>query len=145
MARPPLEAQLAALTLEFVSKLVEAIRNASFAEVAALPGHGAAGGRASAATSPKPRGGASPGRTRRPAQENHRNQGHERQTAAHRAELADRVVQTLKSAPGPLGVRALSSELGVAADLLATPLRELRTAGRIAKHGEKRATTYSAI
>jgi hypothetical protein len=40
-------------------------------------------------------------------------------------------------------VRALSSELGVAPDLLATPLRELRAAGRVTKHGDKRATTYS--
>jgi hypothetical protein len=42
-----------------------------------------------------------------------------------------------------MGVRALSSELGVAADKLAVPLRELRSAGKIRKHGEKRATTYS--
>jgi hypothetical protein len=67
-----------------------------------------------------------------------------RQTAQHRAELGDRVVHALEQAKGPLGVRALSSELGVAPDLLAAPLRELRAAGRITKHGDKRATTYSA-
>ena len=53
------------------------------------------------------------------------------------------MLDALKSARQPLGVRALSGELGVAPDLLATPLRELRSAGKIRKHGEKRATTYS--
>jgi hypothetical protein len=141
MARPPLEAQLAAVTQEFVGRLVEVIRNASFAEVAALsvPARpaGTPGG------TPKARRGApahAPRRERTEAKETPR----VRQTAAHRAQLGERVVQALKEAPVPLGVRALSSELGVAPDLLAVPLRELRAAGRINKHGEKRATTYSA-
>jgi hypothetical protein len=134
MARPPLEAQLAALTQEFVGKLVEAIRNASFAEVGAL----SVPRLAPPTESPKPK------RVAHPPRGNREESPRVRQTATHRAELGDRVVQTLKEAGGPLGVRALSSELGVAADLLATPLRELRAAGRIRKHGEKRATTYSA-
>src|SRR5436305_681801 len=60
-----------------------------------------------------------------------------RQTADRRAELGERVLKALERAGEPMGVRALSSELAVAADLLAAPLRELRAAGRIAKHGEK--------
>jgi hypothetical protein len=40
-------------------------------------------------------------------------------------------------------VRALAEELGVDAGLLAVPLKELRAAGKVRKHGEKRATTYS--
>jgi hypothetical protein len=125
---------------EFVGRLVEVIRNASFAEVAALsvpgkPVPAAAG----SATRPK--------RTASAHRGNHvtpKEAGRSRQTAAHRAELGDRVVQALRKAPAPLGVRAISSELGVAPDLLTAPLRELRAAGRITKHGEKRATTYSA-
>jgi hypothetical protein len=138
MPRPPLEAQLAALTQEFVGRLVEAIRNASFAEVASLPGPKVA-----------PVGGAKPpSRQRKPPASpqqvsSHTTEARVRQTAAHRAELGDRVVRTLQGAQEPLGVRALSSELGVPPDLLAAPLRELRAAGRIRKHGEKRATTYS--
>jgi hypothetical protein len=133
MVRSPLEAQLAALTQEFVGKLVEAIRNASFADVAALS--------VPRLVPPSPPARAK-GATRQP-QSNHKEAPRVRQTAAHRAELADRVVQTLKGATAPLGVRALSGELGVPPDLLALPLRELRAAGRITKHGEKRATTYS--
>jgi hypothetical protein len=53
-------------------------------------------------------------------------------------------MKTLRDAKAPMGVRALSGELGVAPDVLAVPLRELRSAGKIRKHGEKRNTTYSA-
>jgi hypothetical protein len=132
--RDDLEGQLTALTREFVGKLVQAIRNASFAEVAALPGPLAA------ASAPRV---ASAAPTRTSASHAGRAGAPGRQTAARRAELGERVVRALRSAGQPIGVRALSSDLGVAPDLLATPLRELRSAGRIKKHGEKRATTYS--
>ncbi len=136
MPKHDLEAQLTALTQEFVLKLVQAIRNASFAEVAALPEP------RSASSTPR-----TPSVARRPGgnpNSTANGGGPERQTAARRAELAERVVRALRSSGKPLGVRALSSELGVEPDLLGTPLRELRTAGRISKHGEKRSTTYSA-
>ncbi len=132
---PTLEAQLTALTQEFVAKLVDALRNASFAEVAQL----------STAHVPS-----RSGTTGRPPREP-RNAGRTgpanpagRQTAAKRAELGDRVVGALRTASQPIGVRDLSTELGVAPDALAVPLRELRAAGKIRKHGEKRSTTYSA-
>jgi hypothetical protein len=136
MPKHALEAELAALTQEFVGRLVNAIRNASFAEVAALspPRVEAAGRRAAAPRAPRaerPSAGVSaPPRAR--------------QTAAHRAELGQRVVKALQDAGEPLGVRALSSQLGVAPDALAVPLRELRQQGLVRKHGEKRNTTYSA-
>jgi hypothetical protein len=129
-----LEAQLTALTQEFVAKLVEAIRNASFAEVANLSMHRAAqpkvgrGARRGPVAAPRSNGGGGGGR----------------QTAARRAELGERIVGALREAASPLGVRALASELAVPADVLAVPLRELRAAGKIRKHGEKRSTTYSA-
>jgi hypothetical protein len=131
MALHGLEAQLTRLTQEFVHKLVEAIRHASFAEVAALrpPANGVT-------ETAAPRRGRKPGPAPRPTRGG-------RQTAAKRAELGERVIGALKDAKQPMGVRTLSSELGVAPDLLAAPLRELRTAGRIRKHGDKRATTYS--
>ncbi len=130
-----LEAQLAELTGEFVARLVEAIRNASFGDVAAL-------------SVPRVRAKAvRPGPTAHaptvPDRPSGRHGTRSRQTAARRAELGHQVVGALESAGRPVGVRVLSSELGVAPDLLATPLRELRAAGRIRKHGEKRATTYS--
>jgi hypothetical protein len=132
MPKNDLEAQLTSLTREFVGKLVHAIRNASFAEVAALPGP------ASAPLSPQSNGVAL--RTRALAKAASRPG---RQTAERRAQLGEQILHALRSAGHPLGVRALASGLGVPADLLATPLRELRVAGKIKKHGEKRATTYS--
>jgi len=136
MPKHPLEAQLAALTQEFVARLVDAIRNASFAEVAALsaPQVTPSTGRVQRAR-PATAAPAAPPREPRRA----------RQTAAHRAEIGERVIKTLQSAGQPLGVRALSSELGVAPDVLAAPLRELRDKGLVRKHGEKRNTTYSAV
>jgi hypothetical protein len=136
MPKHALEDQLAALTREFVGKLVEAIRNASFAEVAALSGRGPVQAAPRAPRAPRQ---ASPAAT----SSSGRNGGAGRQTAERRAELGQRVVRALEGAKHPLGVRAIAAELGVPADLLATPLRELRQAGTIRKHGEKRATTYS--
>jgi hypothetical protein len=134
MPKHDLEGQLTALTQEFVGRLVQAIRNASFAEVAALPAPRAAISAPRIATTRRA------GRATLAGD----NGASSRQTAARRAELGERVVRALRSAGQPLGVRALSSDLGVEPDLLGTPLRELRSAGRIKKHGEKRATTYSA-
>jgi hypothetical protein len=140
--RTDLEDRLEALTREFVVRLVAAIRNASFADVAALSaqyGKGAVAGRASSAKRPVRRAGrGGAGGEERPPQS-----GRVRQTAERRAELSERVLKTLQGAGGALGVRALSTALGVAPDLLAAPLRELRDKGRIQKHGDKRATTYS--
>src|SRR4051794_12222172 len=119
-----LEAQLTAATQEFVRQIVNILRNASFADVASY------GGASAPRQTPQK---STISRASRP-----------RQTGAHRTEMADRLVAVLARSPNPLGVRALSSELGVAPDALATPLRDLRAAGRVEKHGEKRNTTYSA-
>ncbi len=127
-----LEAQLTALTHEFVARLIEAIRNASFAEVAGLS---ARPRRSTDAARPKPSA---------PIATASGKAGRARQTASHRAELGERVVDALRGASAPMGVRALSSGLGVSPDRLAGPLKELRAAGKIRKHGDKRSTTYSA-
>jgi DNA-binding transcriptional ArsR family regulator len=135
MPKHPLEAELAALTQEFVGRLVEAIRNASFAEVAALsPPRVEPVGRRAPGRGPRPQAPAASASAPR----------RRRQTAAHRAELGQRVVTTLRDAGQPMGVRALSSHLGVTPDALTVPLRELRQQGLVHKHGEKRNTTYSA-
>jgi predicted Rossmann fold nucleotide-binding protein DprA/Smf involved in DNA uptake len=135
MPKNALEDQLAALTREFVGKLVEALRNASLADVAAL---------SSDSTAARPVRDARPART--PREESASSAAPTRagrQTAARRAEIGERVTRALGEAAQPMGVRALASELGVEPATLAVPLRELRTAGKIRKHGEKRATTYS--
>jgi len=136
MPKQDLESRLTELTREFVAQLVREIRNASFADVAALPGlesYAPAPGRAQARASGKTRpaaGEATGPRARR--------------SAAGRAELGEQVLAALARAGRPMGVRDLSSALGILAEALAAPLRELRTAGRIRKHGDKRATKYSA-
>jgi hypothetical protein len=141
MPKPDLEAQLAALTQEFVGRMVAAIRNASFVEVAALSTPRVVATHAPAHAPTRARRGASPKAKASPA--NGASKG-PRQTAARRAEIGERLLKALGKAAHPLGVRALSVELGVAPDLLAVPLKELRAAGRVHKHGEKRNTTYSA-
>jgi len=133
-SRNALEERLEAITREFVKQIVGALRSASFADVAQL--QVAAAPRAATARRPPTRVSAAP-------TPKHRENGKTRQTADRRAELGERVLKALESAGQSLGVRALSSELGVAPDLLAVPLKELRDAGRVAKHGDKRATTYS--
>lgn len=134
MPKLALEQELEALTRNFVAALVDAIRNASFADVAALSGAGS--------TTPRAPHEARPARSPRKAPSADVSGGG-RQTAARRAEIGERVMGALGNADGPLGVRAIASELGVSADLLAAPIRDLRAAGKIRKHGEKRATTYS--
>jgi hypothetical protein len=133
MPKHALEAQLLGLTQEFVSKLVDVIRNASFADVAALPSA------SSVSQSREPREPRAP-RAARAAAEPSRTG---RQTAAKRAEMGERVLEVLRAKRQPLGVRALATELGVTPELLAAPLKELRASSKIRKHGEKRATTYS--
>jgi hypothetical protein len=128
-----LEDRLEAITRDFVRQIVQVLRTASFADVAQLQVP-------SAPSAARPR---TPTRvTASPATSRGERKG-ARQTADRRAELGERVLKALEGAGQALGVRALSSELGVAPDLLTAPLLELRAAGRIAKHGEKRATTYS--
>jgi hypothetical protein len=159
MPKPALEEQLEALTRDFVAALVDAIRNASFADVASLssgpparpaqreprPGRrvtrvdGASVKWADGALTPFTSG----GRAAHGQRDGAASEGRGRQTAARRAEMAERVLGALANADSPIGVRALSSELGVEPDVLAAPIRELRATGKIRKHGEKRATTYS--
>jgi len=67
-----------------------------------------------------------------------------RQTDAKRAELSEKILAILTASASPMGVRAIASAAGTAADLLAAPLKQLREEGKIQKHGVKRSTTYSA-
>ena len=132
MPRQDLESRLAEITREFVTRLVHEIRNASFAEVAALPGEDA--------TPMAPRTPLRPVAKAKAAKAEPR----VRRSAAGRAEVGEQVIAALSRANKPMGVRELADALGVTPDALAAPLRELRTAGKIRKHGDKRATKYSA-
>jgi predicted Rossmann fold nucleotide-binding protein DprA/Smf involved in DNA uptake len=145
MAKTGLEERLEAVAREFVQRIVAEIRSASFAEVAGYAPQreeqaetpAAVRARAPRVTrvvaSPKRSAGAASGGT----------SSGERQTAEKRAELSARVVEALQNAGEPISAKAIATVLEVSPELLAAPLLELRAAGRIAKHGEKRATTYS--
>jgi hypothetical protein len=173
MARPSnLEAQLTAVTQRFVAEVVEMIRHASVADVAGFDLRRLSSSSAypPSETSASPRRGRPPkltmdaphsatgasgasvasgnGRRSAPASASpapREGNRHPRQTAERRAELGERVLEALRQASEPLGVRALAGELHVAPDLLSAPLLELRAAGKLTKHGEKRATTYAAV
>jgi hypothetical protein len=134
MPRQDLESRLAEITREFVTRLVHEIRNASFAEVAALPDGGEPSTAAPRAIPRAPASKAKVGATGRRT----------RRSAEGRAEVGERVLAALDRAGKPLGVRDLAEAVGLSADALAAPLKDLRTSGRVRKHGDKRATKYSA-
>lgn len=124
-----LESELEALTRDFVASILRAIRNASVAEVAGV---------AAEAPPPRPRG-----REPRPSPPAGRS-GRGRRPSAEQGVLAERVLGVLAQAGGPMGARAIASELGVPAEKLAAPLKVLRETGRVRKLGDKRTTTYAA-
>ena len=147
-----LEEQLSAATRRFVAEVVFLIRSSSVADVAGFDPSRMGGGpftvpMASKSGSPLSIGAGRRAVGRPPkaaaSVESKESARKPRQTAERRAELADRILNALQTAGAPMGVRTLASELHTAADLLAAPLLELRAAGKIAKHGEKRSTTYS--
>jgi predicted Rossmann fold nucleotide-binding protein DprA/Smf involved in DNA uptake len=138
-----LEAELTTITQEFVARIVTTIRNASFGDVASLSVQVAAPAKARPAVSISQTRRAPPALSPQPASDGKRKR-RARQTADKRAELSEKVVQTLTAAREPLSARAIANALDVPLDLLTAPLLELRAAGRISKHGEKRSTTYTA-
>ncbi len=133
MPRQDLESRLAEITREFVTRLVHEIRNASFADVAALPGD-------RVLPSAAPRAPLRPVVKAKASGDGPR----ARRSAAGRAEVGEQVVSALNGAGRPMGVRDLADAVGLTPEALAAPLRELRAAGKIRKHGDKRATKYSA-
>jgi predicted Rossmann fold nucleotide-binding protein DprA/Smf involved in DNA uptake len=138
MSKSPLEAQLEAITREFVFRIVTALRNSSLADVAGLQAPSGSVARRTASVE----------RAKRPLKEPVRNTnpaGKPRQTADHRAELGARVLEALEHGSEPMGLRAIATAVGVPSALLAAPLLELRAAGRIKKQGERRTTIYSAV
>ena len=132
--RTSLEADLTALTEEFVARIVATLKSASFADVASLSPAAPSRGRIEIPRPSRSAPAASPKTTATRT----------RRGAGERAEVAERLADVLRKASEPLGVRALADALGVAPEKLAAPLKELRDAGRVKKHGDKRSTTYSA-
>ena len=123
MGRSRLEEEIEAATRQFVSKLVELIRSVSSAEVAAL--------------------GAEPSKPRRPTTSVVGKPPQRRASAPGGSDLKERALATIRDAGRPIAAKSIADALSVPADKLAKPLKELRDAGEITKHGDKRATKYS--
>jgi hypothetical protein len=138
-----LEEQLEAITREFLGKIVSTIRNASFAEVAGYSAPAAGAPPKKAVTRVVATPSVSSSRAVERATDQNGSSRRPRQTADRRAELRDQLLGALQQAGGPMNARALATALGVPLDMLAAPIRELRDAGKITKHGDKRSTTYT--
>lgn len=136
-SRPVLEAQLADVTEEFLRKVLAILRNASLADVANVnvggPGTQSSAPPANRAT---PQFSAKRGPGRPPVR---------RGGGKPPAELATTILDALSSSDEPISAKALADKIGVHADHLVKPLKQLRDEGRIAKKGEKRASKYAFV
>jgi hypothetical protein len=65
-----------------------------------------------------------------------------RRSAGDIAHVVDRIVALLKQTPGGLREEQIRDKLGLVSKELPRPLKEALDAGRIAKSGQKRSTTY---
>lgn len=136
MSRTALEAALEEATREFVSKILMILRSASLGDVASVGRGGEdAPGPAPHFSAPRGPGRGKPTRERAPRAP--------RATSASTAELADRTLDALRRAGGPMGARAIADAVGAAVEDLVKPLKALRDDGRIVKQGDKRATKYA--
>jgi hypothetical protein len=136
MPKSPLEAQLEAITREFVFRIATALRNSSLADVAGLQAPSGSVVRRAPPVERAKRSPKEPVRSTNPTDK-------PRQTADRRAELGARVLEALERGSEPMGLRAIATAVGVPSALLAAPLLELRASGRIKKQGERRTTLYS--
>jgi hypothetical protein len=131
--RPTLEA----LATQFASSILEALRRASIDELMELAGAGARRPRLAAGAAQGKAGPASSGR---------RSGGGGRlgrRSADDIAEVVESIVRLLGKHEGGLRAEQIREALGVQAKELPRPLAEALASGRVAKSGQKRATTYT--
>jgi hypothetical protein len=136
-----LRATISQLANQFASGVLEAIRGASLAEILAESGERGAGGGTGARRGrpPAASGGATGGR---PAK---RTRGRlERRSAKDIAGVVRQIVDLLGAHPEGLRAEQIRRELGLQAKELPRPIAEALSSRKIAKQGQKRATTYFA-
>ena len=133
-----LRAAISQLANQFASGVLEAIRGASLAEILAESGEGGAGG-VRRGRIPAASGAATGGR---PAK---RTRGRlERRSATDIAGVVRQIVELLGAHPEGLRAEQIRNELGLQAKELPRPIAEALSSKKIAKQGQKRATTYFA-
>ena len=134
-----LRAAISQLANQFANGVLEAIRGASLDEILAESGAGGSG-RGGAARRGRPP--ASADSTARPAK---RRRGRlERRSATDIAGVVRQIVDLLGSHPKGLRAEQIRHELGLEAKELPRPIAEALASRKIAKEGQKRATTYFA-
>ncbi len=138
-----LRTAISQLANQFASGVLEAIRGASLAEILAESGEG--GGRAGRSSGGARRGRppASEASSAGPAKKRRRGRL-ERRSATDIAGVVRQIVDLLAAHPEGLRAEQIRHELGLEAKELPRPIAEALASRKIAKQGQKRATTYFA-
>jgi hypothetical protein len=131
-----LRSRLNDLAATFSASVLDAIRGASLEELISSGGKVPAAVRSAGTASATPRAAApAAGPRRRPGRLS-------RRSAGDIAQAIDRIVGLLKDNPDGLRAEQIRKKLGLQAKELPRPIKEGLEAGRFAKSGQKRATTY---
>ena len=143
-----LRTAISQLANQFASGVLEAIRGASLAEILAESGErggasGTGGRGARRGRPPASASGSEPGLAGRSAQKRRRGRL-ERRSAADIAGVVRHIVELLGAHPEGLRAEQIRHELGLEAKELPRPIAEALASRKIAKQGQKRATTYFA-
>lgn len=140
-----LRSAISHLANQFASGVLEAIRGASLAEILAESGERGAGGRTGARRGrpPASESGSGSGLGGRPAKKRRRGRL-ERRSPADIAGVVGQIVDLLGAHPEGLRAEQIRHELGLEAKELPRPIADALAARKIAKQGQKRATTYFA-
>jgi hypothetical protein len=138
---PTLRQTLNGLAASFAAEVLEAIRGASLEDLVAQH---SAGGRRAAARAPVANGGAARTAEVASAPRAARGRGGRlaRRSSGDIAGVIQRIVGIVQQSPKGLRAEQIRQKLGLEAKELPRPLREALEAGKLAKSGEKRATTY---
>jgi hypothetical protein len=126
------------LAATFANGVINAIRSASFEEIVGL------GGASSASRTSRPARAAAATATRAPRSQVRKGGRLRRRSKAALGAVLDSIVALVGKHPGGLRAEQIRKELGLVAKELPRPLAEGLAAKRLAKKGQKRATTYFA-
>ena len=139
---PTIQQAIQRAASRFALEVVEILRAATLAEIAALTGKGAELLLPARPSPPARRAAekARPGRPPRPPRRRRRGAG--KRTVEEVARLADRVVEYLKAARGEVAVSTIAEGLKLHTAELALPLSRLRKTGRVRTRGQRRSMVY---